>query len=580
MKTGICYILLIFTAILLLSATAQAAEYREVGKEVNASDILAHIEKGDDINLESCRVVGELNVSEIKLETITISYDVHLMPDIPYSGAIKHTIRYETVYFVKSNITIKNLYFENKVDLSRVFFNGTTDFSGSIFNTTADFSGSIFNATADFNGLTFKNAADFQYLYFNNNADFQRSNFNNAANFNESIFNNADFQQSNFYGPANFGVSTFNNAADFSKSTFYNATDFSGSIFNDIADFQQSNFYGPANFGVSTFNRAGFYRSTFNNAAYFRESIFNDIADFSESTFNDKVDFYDSTFKLTIFSKSTFNGYTNFGFTFFNGTTSFSRSTFNNAADFRESIFNDISSFIGKEGFCGSTFNNTVDFSESTFNNAAYFSESTFNNAADFSESDFEDIDYLKVPEKSENIFTDGKTCELFRRSYNNFARYKDADNIYYNSRKKSMDKESSSLSKITDFLSWITCGFGTKLEFTVLWIIGIICFFALVYRIRYTTSVIVGVKNKIEPDRVYYTEYGIYRSSEEDKTEKSEVSFLECLCFSINTFTRLGTPNWHPSTKLWYAVTIEGILGWVMLAIFLATLMHSLIRP
>ena len=306
--------------------------------------------------------------------------------------------------------------------------------------------------------------------------------------------------------------SIFENDVDLSNLLVKNSVDFSMTNFNGPVSFDGTNFNGPVNFVSTNFDSAGFRSASFNDSAYFNQANFNKAADFGWTIFNGSAYFYQTYFS---------------GYAYFFGIK-----------------------FNSRAGFLGTNFNGPVYFDATNFNKPADFRGAIFNGSADF-----------EVPDSSNNIYTDGGTCEFFRKRYNDKARYTDADNIYYNFRKISMDGESISISKIIDFLSWLSCGFGTKLDYTIGWIIGIITLFAFVYKWDWKTP-------------------GIYRSPEEDKENESKVSFLECLCFSINTFTRLGTPNWRQRDKFWYAVTIEGVLGWIMLAIFLATLMHLLMRP
>jgi NADPH-dependent 7-cyano-7-deazaguanine reductase QueF len=69
-KALVSFIGLSTLVILLCSMASQAAEYREVNKEIDANNILKHIENGDDINLSNCSISGELDLSSIKLKTI------------------------------------------------------------------------------------------------------------------------------------------------------------------------------------------------------------------------------------------------------------------------------------------------------------------------------------------------------------------------------------------------------------------------------------------------------------------------------------------------------------------------------
>ena len=54
---------------LVLSSMALATEY----KEVRAEDILKQIENHEDINLDKCRIVGNLNLSQIDLVKIYLT---------------------------------------------------------------------------------------------------------------------------------------------------------------------------------------------------------------------------------------------------------------------------------------------------------------------------------------------------------------------------------------------------------------------------------------------------------------------------------------------------------------------------
>jgi hypothetical protein len=188
------------------------------------------------------------------------------------------------------------------------------------------------------------------------------------------------------------------------------------------------------------------------------------------------------------------------------------------------------------------------------------------------------------VPEGSEKIFTNGKTCEFFMKSYSDLTRYLDTDNIYYNFRKHEQEQKSvTDFSKWTDILSWVTCGYGTKLSYTLYCTVFSIAFFAYIYSRQHTTVTVVGVKKiepyKIEPLIEIWNESGIYRLS--DTAEKKlPVSLWECLYFSANTFTKLGSADWNPRDNFRKWVTLEGLLGWIMLALVMATLMRLFIRP
>ena len=150
MKAGVLgsYILSLTLVFSILSAVVKATECTEVKAEDNLKDI----EKGKDVNLTNCHIVGELNLSKIKLETVpNRRFD-------PYSDYVVNT----NLSVIKSSIIIQNSTFENEVNFSNVRF-----------NTTADFYKSTFNNSADFGGANFNNSADFSYTFFNSSASFQ-----------------------------------------------------------------------------------------------------------------------------------------------------------------------------------------------------------------------------------------------------------------------------------------------------------------------------------------------------------------------------------------------------------------------
>ncbi len=560
------YCFLLTFLFFLVSISAQATEYREVDKEVNASDILKHTEMGEDINLDNCNVVGELNASKIKTVPNPLYY--RLLQAGVSNDSITNWGCNENLHIIESNLTIINTTFQNKVDLSNTLFQNSVDFERAAFNGSVDFSWTTFNGSANFKGSTLNNSADFKYVRFKNSSNFKGSTFNSDA----------DFQSAVFYDFADFTSATFNNSADFFWANFYGLAEFAFVYINN-----------NSNFNDATFNNdADFQSATFNNDADFMGSNFNNGADFQSATFNNSARFVGAAFKKDSgFMGSYFNNGADFSMAIFYYPIYFMGSNFNNDANFY------LTNFSNTSNFKLATFDNLADFSSAMFYNSTDFSSLTLSSSADF-----------KLPSTYENIvITDGKTCEIFRKLFNEKSLYEDADRIYYNFRKITMDEEDISLSKLIDFISWVTCGFGTKLEYTFGCIIAIIIFFAFLYKnpglsLLYWIIALQFVDAKIKilkPDeyksrykesgttelslKLYWGSPGIYKLAEKVENEKLP-SDWDLLYYSINTFTRLGSSNWYSKDSFRKIETLESVLGWVMLAIFLATLMHLLIRP
>ena len=78
----------------------------------------------------------------------------------------------------------------------------------------------------------------------------------------------------------------------------------------------------------------------------------------------------------------------------------------------------------------------------------------------------------------------------------------------------------------------------------------------------------------------IYWFGKGISRLKENDGGGDQSVSFLDAFYFSMFTFTTIGYGDWYPKDRFRKYVVIEGLLGWLILALFLVTLANVMIRP
>ena len=161
---------------------------------------------------------------------------------------------------------------------------------------------------------------------------------------------------------------------------------------------------------------------------------------------------------------------------------------------------------------------------------------------------------------------------------------------IYYNYRKFSQDnKELTSISKWSDFLSWITCGYGVRPFNAFLFGTIIIFLFSFIYTnpislnknrsegIPYRLSLNVSLdksSNKIIPFKLSLKNPGIINSD-----QIQEASLLDLFYYRICRFTFMSYENWYPRDNFRIFAIIEGILGWATLGIFMATLTAVMIR-
>ena len=58
-----------------------------------------------------------------------------------------------------------------------------------------------------------------------------------------------------------------------------------------------------------------------------------------------------------------------------------------------------------------------------------------------------------------------------------------------------------------------------------------------------------------------------------------TEISFKDALYFSTMVFVSMPPHDWRPKEGWKYAVMLEDVLGWLLLALFLVTLGNVIIR-
>jgi hypothetical protein len=597
----------------------QATEYREINTTVKAEDILKHIEKGEDINLTNCHVIGELNTSDAKLETIPNPNLCRLLKQGYNKGELISSGFTEKSSIIKCNITIQNSIFENNVTFSNIIFNNSIDFSETSFNGSVNFSKVNFYDYVSFFKTNFNGTADFTNTYFDKRTYFYFTSFNGPINFSETSFNESlDFISTKI---SNY---TEIKAEEISKQ-IENGEDIS--LYNciiigdlDVSNIKLKTVQNPfLNLKNTTLrlseidekssiieSNITIRNSFFLDKVYFSNSVFNGSVDFSKTTFNN-----DTEFSITIFNKpvylsdADFNSSADFYYTSFNGTADFSRANFyssvaffgtnfNSSVEFLYTNFNDSTyltgvSFYNSTSFQGANFHSSahfgytnfygpVDFYETNFYSSADFTDANFYHYAYFRETNFYDPVGFKGPNTPENIMVDRKTIELFRKSYENEARYSDADAIYYNYRVYAQRSKSlTSFSKWTDILIQDICGYGLRPLRTLYFSTLIILLFSVIYGGPPCISLSKSENNKTVV-KFCWKYPGIYRLSNLTG-EQIMISGLDTLYFSIMTFTTVGSGEWYPKDNYRKWVTLEGLLGWVMLGIFMATLSNVMIR-
>jgi uncharacterized protein YjbI with pentapeptide repeats len=234
-KNVIVWILVLGIVALLMSTSVQAWE------EVDATDILKQIENGVNVSHENVHIVGELDLSEIKLNKTATIRRSKWQKDC-------FDLR-EELNVVNSTITITNSFFENDVDFSNTQFENDVDFTNSSFLGSSYFNGTVFKSyIANFNDVNFSGEACFYDADFSGEANFEHVDFRGDICFHDASFT----------GPH----------ADFRNAHFRRKADFMGAIFRKRATFENGNFSATTIFNHTEFDSGRFLNTTFTNISF------------------------------------------------------------------------------------------------------------------------------------------------------------------------------------------------------------------------------------------------------------------------------------------------------------------------
>ena len=337
-------------------------------------------------------------------------------------------------------------------------------------------------------------------------------------------------------------------------SLFENNIDFSNVKFNNtVVSFSRTNFTGSVNFNEVNFaGYADFKSVNFRGPVYFKLANFTDDSYFDFAIFSGPVYFKGAKFNnYSLFAGATFFDSVHFNSVNFNGSSDFRNAKFKHSTYFNYAVFNSSSNFWIAE-----------------FKDFAYFNGADFKSSVNFEGCQVESI-----------ITSEGDTCQKIMIFFENRGDYNGADIIYYNYRTACQAQKSRyDISKWMDIIAWVTCGYGVRISHTLYFSGFLILFFSKKYAGRLDITFTTG--NKKIPLRFHFSEPGIIiRFPENSENQYHETSFRDALYFSMNTFTTVGYGNWYPKENFKKWATLEGLLGWIMLGIFMATLTNVMIR-
>ena len=239
---------------------------------IQARDILAKIERGEDVEYDGVIVEGDLDISGLELSKGHMDRTDLEKDMFGLSNEMK---------VISSQITIINSQiwgmvnfcdasFQKSITFRVTKFNkGVTNFNGTEFNEYADFGGAEFSGYVSFVGTKFINEADFESSEFGGEANFHRAEFKGNAFFEKAKFSgdakvkefghepkfSADFVETKFKGGAYFNYAKFDVGVYFTESKFDKYATFWEAEFGGVAYFGQAQFCKELDFGRLNFNK-------------------------------------------------------------------------------------------------------------------------------------------------------------------------------------------------------------------------------------------------------------------------------------------------------------------------------------
>lgn len=402
------------------------------------------------------------------------------------------------------------------------------------------------------------------------NASFDRSHFLGRADLTNTSFYNATFTGASFDQPVIFDGAFFLNNVSFEDAQFDKDASFNGARFEKGAEFNYSRFGYYAHFSGAQFL----------GEAHFSDVKFQGVLDFGDAIFLDKANFFGSTFESAAsFTNASFSGQAQFALTRFGGLSSFGAVLFGDEASF------ELTRFADAAYFSGAKFRGDAIFGLTKFEDIVSFQGASFQGDLNFKggkistmlldKGEWEDgcriilndtdFNRLRVPWSriEDHVVWDPGAYLALVDNYHRLGWSGDEDDCYYRYRRLDQAKKGWGWSKAIDVLAWLSCGYGVRPGYAVAWALMTILIFALVF---WRGG---GIRRSAKP---------LQGPAEEDSIPE-RVSFRNALFFSTMVFLSQGPTDFLSVGRYRYYVILEGIAGWLLLALFLVTLGRVMIR-
>ena len=390
------------------------------------------------------------------------------------------------------------------------------------------------------------------------------------------------------------GDASFKMNVSFVKSRFLGDAKFSGARFQKQADFADTYFQGPASFISTSFQSdSSFGNAQFNGDAVFLDCGFASDVDFNYAKFLRSGSFWNANFEDVSFFETQFAGQVTFRSAQFRGNATFAATRFESDVLFRAARFWRGSTF-GLSSFGGLADYGNVDFKKTAFfggvklADLAYFANARFDgdlilegarlysmqlDNVTFSESskiNLNSTDFSKFvvhwSTLRERMVYNGAAYLALVKNYKSLEWFDEADECYYQYRRIGQDQAPWGWGKLSDIISWLSCGYGVRVSYTAFWCLFTILIFGVIFWAGKGMD-----KFEIE---------GVELPGDQRLQPSKRVSFTDALYFSIAMFTTSQAPvNTYPVGVYRHLAMAEGILGWFFLGLFVVVLSAVLIR-
>jgi uncharacterized protein YjbI with pentapeptide repeats len=467
--------------------------------------------------------------------------DSGLNSHLPHSSAIAAQ---SIISEIRSGQPINhdNITITGQLDLSRV----EGPISQPLVITNSRFQGPVL-----IEGVTLSQGLDLRGSSFQDNVSFARTKFLGDAKFSGAHFmNQADFSDTDFEGLSSFIATRFSGDCSFSSAEFRGDAAFLGASFASDVDFDDASFFRSGSFRSARFEDVRFFETEFSGQVTFLSALFSGNATFAATRFQSDVVFRQARFLMgSTFGLSSFAGLADFGAVQFHQTAFFGGVKFSDLAYFAGASFGD--DLILEESRLYSMQLDDVVFAENSRINL---------NSTDFTKF------VVRWSAISDRMVYNGAAYLALVKNYKSLEWFDDADNCYYQYRRVGQILTPWGWSKLSDIISWLSCGYGVRVSYTVFWCLFTILFFGVVFWAGKGMS-----KFEIE---------GMELPGEHRLYPSQRVSFTDALYFSIAMFTTSQAPvNTYPVGFYRHLAMAEGILGWFFLGLFVVVLSAVLIR-